>query len=293
MGHVVRRQLLHQVREEYERTAQEIRTGSCLPLANQVVHWPKKNALCYPVFNDRVEEISEHHVHGYCGREGNKSSALSNTSSPGRDELSNTEPPIACDGKAEFQPTLTESGHGLQIRAAAKHTSASVVLFGSPPQSSLSTLLDSQGECRLVFNPDQRETSSLPSTTVNSSSINDQFAKQPPLVQDRSPHIIPSVPLPCITTAADSQPHLKSGVPQLEGDTVDESWLGSFRPTVSDLPQDRESLMELRAQLAVELLWIKQAIASRQNVSDFLVGVYLIITLNVAPMNFNQYSVRN
>lgn len=272
LGHVVRRQLLHQVREEYERTVQEIRTGSSLPLANQVIHWPKKNALCYPVFKDRVEEISEHHAHSYHGREGTRSSAVSDAVSPGMHESStilNSETSVACGDVAEIQPTITVSGHGLDIGAATQHESASDVHSESPPSSektSLSTLLDSQGAGSLVYNTDQSQTSTLPSSTA---SVNEQFEKQPPLVQNQSPPLLTSVPVPATVAVSDSQPHWKSAVSQLEGDTVDEHCLELSGDAFSDLLQDRKSLMELRAQLSVELLWIKQAIASRQNVSDF------------------------
>ena len=45
-----------------------------------------------------------------------------------------------------------------------------------------------------------------------------------------------------------------------------------------ELPKSREGLKELRAQLSMELLWIKQAIASRQNVSTLNTGVVLCVT---------------
>lgn len=38
-----------------------------------------------------------------------------------------------------------------------------------------------------------------------------------------------------------------------------------------ELPRDRESLLGLRSQVAMELVWIKQAIASRQKVSSAVV----------------------
>jgi len=283
LGHVVRRQLLHQVREEYERTVQEIRTGSSLPLANQVIHCPKKNALCYPVFKDRVEEMSEHHAHSYHGREGTKSSAVSDAASPGMHESSNIlnlETSVACGDVAEIQPTITVSGHGLDIGAATQRESASDVHSESPLSSektSLSTLLDSQGAGSLVYNTDQSQTSTLPSSTA---SVNEQFEKQPPLVQNQSPPLLTSVPVPATVAVSDSQPHWKSAVSQLEGDTVDEHCLELSGPAFSDLPQDRKSLMELRAQLSVELLWIKQAIASRQNVSDFKAIVCHVLNLS-------------
>ena len=44
-------------------------------------------------------------------------------------------------------------------------------------------------------------------------------------------------------------------------------------PLLPDLPQSREGLVELKAQLSMELLWLKQAIYSRQNVCTMYVVV--------------------
>ena len=41
----------------------------------------------------------------------------------------------------------------------------------------------------------------------------------------------------------------------------------SLECMMTSLPKDREALLELKSQLTLELLWIKQAIASRQEVS--------------------------
>ena len=47
---------------------------------------------------------------------------------------------------------------------------------------------------------------------------------------------------------------------------------------IEPLPRNREALLELKSQLSMELLWIKQAIASRQEVSDCLVHAHRNIT---------------
>lgn len=44
----------------------------------------------------------------------------------------------------------------------------------------------------------------------------------------------------------------------------------SLNCLIEPLPRDREALLELRSQLTMELLWIKQAIASRQEVSQWI-----------------------
>ena len=51
---------------------------------------------------------------------------------------------------------------------------------------------------------------------------------------------------------------------QLVHDKVD---VCSLECLIERLPRDREALLELRSQLSLELLWVKQAIASRQEVS--------------------------
>ena len=45
----------------------------------------------------------------------------------------------------------------------------------------------------------------------------------------------------------------------------------SLNCLIEPLPRDREALLELRSQLTLELLWIKQAIASRQEVSHCMI----------------------
>ncbi len=50
-----------------------------------------------------------------------------------------------------------------------------------------------------------------------------------------------------------------TGSPTVDHSTID----GSMR---LELPKSKEGLMELREQLSLELLWLKQAIVSRQNV---------------------------
>ena len=55
---------------------------------------------------------------------------------------------------------------------------------------------------------------------------------------------------------------------------VPESYKHLLESLPSELPRERESLVDLQTQLAMELLWLKQAIASRQDVSGswYLIG---------------------
>ncbi len=71
---------------------------------------------------------------------------------------------------------------------------------------------------------------------------------------------------------------MQAAAPQLE----DSAWLHDLsafpesyhhlleslsEPVPAQLPRDRQSLLQRRAQISMELLWLRQAIASRQNVS--------------------------
>ena len=53
----------------------------------------------------------------------------------------------------------------------------------------------------------------------------------------------------------------------------------SLNCLIEPLPRDREALLELRSQLTLELLWIKQAIASRQEVSQHTIYTHSLHNL--------------
>ena len=76
----------------------------------------------------------------------------------------------------------------------------------------------------------------------------------PPPVQSLSPasHQSPVSSLRCITDEHLGDECMKEDV---------------CSPLMSELPTDREGLLQLKSQLSMELLWIKQAITSRQQVS--------------------------
>ena len=46
-----------------------------------------------------------------------------------------------------------------------------------------------------------------------------------------------------------------------------ETYLGTLQQPAMELPKDKEALLELRAKVAMELMWVNQAITSRQKVS--------------------------
>ena len=247
------------MREEYERTVQEIEADSCLLLTNQVVHWPRKNALCFPVFQDQNERVK---TSGQCGDgdgdegDGSRSSSASKPcQSP---NILNLEP---SDSETEIQTVIPSIEMGKTQIGAPKLPSnlqpeslqPRSLQPGSPlflEGMSLSILPEVQETCGRLHNTDEPETSAFrfPST---SSAAREH----------------PNLPLSSCAKPSVSEPQLRSGTPLLETEVAVGSWLELPEPTLSDLPQDRESLTRLKAQLAMELLWIKQAIASRQNVS--------------------------
>ncbi len=93
------------------------------------------------------------------------------------------------------------------------------------------------------FNEDIKTSSPSLSDDNSGSSLQEQFdthSEHPPLTSQSS----------------------ESGVTNTSNTMVEEA------PVVfPELPESREGLLELRAQLSMELLWVKQAIASRQEVS--------------------------
>ena len=264
MGHAIRRQLLHWVREEYERTVQEIEADSYLPLTNQVIHWPRRNALCFPVFQDQNEKVD---TLGQCGdsdkRDGSmNSSASSPCESP---NILNLEP---SGSETEIRTAMTsievgETHIGATKLASTSNLQPESLQPRSPPfleRMSFSTLPEVQETCRPLHNTDEPQASTLPFSATRSS----------PRAQ---PENLPLSSCAKLSASVIDQPQWRSdGIPLLETDAVG-SWLELPKPTLSDLPQDRESLTKLKAQLAMELLWIKQAIASRQNVSISVVTV--------------------
>ena len=243
------------MREEYERTVQEIEADTYLPLTNQVIHWPRRNTLCLPVFQDQNKKVD---TLGQCG-DGDKgdgsmsSSASRPCESP---NILNWEP---SGSETEIQTAMTSIEVGETRIGATKLASTSdlqpeSLQPGSPPfleRMSLSTLPEVQETCRPLHNTEP-QASTLPFPATHSSAR-------------EQPENLPLSPCAKLSASVIDQPQWRSGIPLFE--TAVGSWLELPEPTLSDLPQDRESLTKLKAQLAMELLWIKQAIASRQNVN--------------------------
>ncbi len=66
--------------------------------------------------------------------------------------------------------------------------------------------------------------------------------------------------------------------PTVEHSTID----GSM---ILELPKSKEGLMELREQLSLELLWLKQAIVSRQNVGCWsIINAFLPCSITLVPL---------
>ena len=236
---------------------QEIEADSYLPLTNQVIHWPRRNALCFPVFQDQNEKVD---TLGQCG-DGDKGDGSISSSASSPCESPNILSLEPSGSETEIRTVMTSIEVGETHIGAAKLTSTSnlqpeSLQPGSPPfleRMSLSTLPEVQETCRPFHNTDEPQASTLPFPATHSSAR-------------EQPENLPLSPCAKLSASVVDQPQWRSGIPLLETDATVGSWLELPEPTLSDLPQDRESLTKLKAQLAMELLWIKQAIASRQNV---------------------------
>ena len=188
LGFVLRQQLIHEVRREYEGIVESIQSPELLqslplPLANETIHWPHQNILCFPLFTSQEQELCE-----------------------------------ACHHSDQDTAVL---------QSFNEHSE------GNQNADELQSPLSAQN---------------FPTSTPNHSPQN----------------LVTSKDIP-ISSPAESRPH------QADNVRVDESSLNCL---IEPLPRDREALLELRAQLALELLWIKQAIASRQEVSQCIANNY-------------------
>ena len=182
---MLRQQLIHEVRREYEGIVDSIQSPELLqtlplPLANETIHWPHENILCFPLFTSQEEEL---HVCKPC--HGDESTVLQPASKQSEAEQK----------KDELSPVNTVS------------------IPTSTPNHS----------------PQQLDRTGTENTPINS-------------------------PVDCAT-------HHQGHDDEQQ---FDESSLNCL---LEPLPRDKEALLELRSQLSLELLWIKQAIASRQEVS--------------------------
>ena len=236
---------------------QEIETDSCLPLTNQVIHWPRKNALCFPVFQDQNERVE---TSGQCGDggEGDGSRSSSDSRPCQSPNILNLEP---SDSETEIQTVMSSIEMGKTQIGATKLASSLQAESLQPGSLQPGSPLFLEGMSLSILPKVQETCGPLPSTDEPQMSAF-RFPSTSSAAREQ-----PNLPLsPCAKPSA-SEPQLRSGTPLLETDVAVGRWLELPEPTLSDLPQDRESLTRLKAQLAMELLWIKQAIASRQNVS--------------------------
>ena len=182
LGFVLRQQLIHEVRREYEGIVESIQSPELLqslplPLANETIHWPHQNSLCFPLFTGQEQELCEACCHG------NQDTAV--------------------------------------LQSPNKH---------------------SEGDQNMDQLQSPLSTHNFPTSTPNHSPQNVVISKNIP-----------------VSSPVDSRPR------QADDVQFDESSLNCL---IEPLPRDREALLELRSQLALELLWIKQAIASRQEVGQ-------------------------
>ena len=102
-----------------------------------------------------------------------------------------------------------------------------------------------------------------------------QTELQPLLVSDSSQSSYCDSPEPVRTGVHFSEPHkVPESQPTPEPPIVMETYLDTAQQQDMELPKDKETLLELRAKVAMELMWVNQAIASRKKVGNNLVAGY-------------------
>lgn len=208
-GRHVRRQLVHSVREEYEKTVKEIEGSASL---ENRVSWRRPGTLCYPVFTEPGEAVT-----------------------PDQDRRLSSEQP---------QPQTKAPITAMEGLPELSFTSPSST-------SSANNTLDKDKSCVEEYTKEACESEALSSPNTASECVTDRKEK----------------PLSLHTTASTNGSE-KCQHDSPEGrDVVLELLLNSEPLVVDSFPKDKQSLLELRSQTAMELAWLKQAISSRQKAS--------------------------
>ena len=226
-GQHVRRQLVHSVREEYEKTVKEIE--GCTSLESRV-SWPRPGTLCYPVFSEPGETLTH-----------DQDRILSNPQPP-------TEAPVtAMEDLSKLSLTSLSSTSSADNTPNKNGDRTEEYTEESCEPEALSSPISPQpvSECLI-----EREEKSLPSLVTAAASIQDS------------------------TNGSDKCQH------ELEGRDMLVELLLNSEPLVDSFPRDKQSLLELGSQTAMELAWVRQAIASRQKASlhSIVMDQFIVIT---------------
>lgn len=226
LGYSLRQRLVHAVRQEYRRVLQEVEGESASTLACREIQWPSKGALCFPRHVDTVGSVTEHSISLSINH-------LTVEGEPGIEQLTER---AGEDGGMESlkNPQQVDGGDGVIHKASAREDGG----VGDAAQM-------------------DHDVPGLPMSHSKLHSSAMEYSAKGAL---------------CPTHHSDrgSPPVASQSSPSCSSDRVLDTgvmvWLDSAQTGTSELPRDREQLLELRTQLAMELLWIKQAIASRQKV---------------------------
>ena len=215
-GQHVRRQLVHSVREEYEKTVREIE--GCTSLESHV-SWPRPGTLCYPVFSEPGEPLTHDQDR----------SLFSEQPQPP------TEAPVTAMDDILSLTSLSSS-------------------------SSADNTPNKNEDCTEDYTKESCEPEAL-SSSISPQAVSERVIergdKPPPLLTAAAASIQDS------TNGSEKCQHDLS-----EGRNVLLELLLNSEPLVADsFPRDKQSLLELRSQTAMELAWLRQAIASRQKAS--------------------------
>lgn len=223
------------MRQEYWRVLQEVECGSTSTLACREIQWPSANALCFPRHVDAVGSVTERSVGlpvNHLAAEGEPVVIERLTEREGEDGggMTSVKIPRQADDARDSAVHETSACTGTENGAEvdAARMDHSVP---SPPllHSELHSTATESSSAKAALWPTRHSDKDYPDTGVQSS---------PSCSPDGAP------------------------------DASVLAWLDSARTDGSELPRDREQLLELRTQLAMELLWTRQAIASRQKVRN-------------------------
>lgn len=223
-GRHLRRQLVHSVREEYEKTVKEIEGGE------SSIRWPRRGTLCFPVFAEPGEEVV----------------------TPDQDES-------------------LSSGQLQTDTPALPHTPVTMEDVSKVCLSSLSSMLssgnspDKDGGCVQQFtgtdSTKEVRTLTFPHSHQPVSECGVERGDELEPLQSRTNEATS-------TQNGTNESQKSSQCEMSEGRDMLIELLLESEPLVGDnFPKDKCSLLELRSQTAMELAWLKQAIASRRKVS--------------------------
>ena len=291
LGHLTRKQLIASVRVEFEEAVGEIEGGveetSARRLTHHAIYWPRNNQLCFPVFLPRGTRINNEPID--IDSDKTERSARDNqfTSTCGNTDLVHTSTvsdstaalvTISSDGISSFSSsisnsnTITTSPPFISPSWQPEHTVSRKGREEESVSSAVTTITSPSHTLPISAPPHTEHPSSSSHSSSSTSSSSSFFPEES--VEKREE----------MKEEEEEEETIKKGEEERkeeeekeekeneeEGDVeINRGAVSSERarensPTFS---ADRESLIEQRARMVMELVWLKQAIASRQNVRN-------------------------